>query len=458
MIKAAIRLDLDELIRWDRPAHIEVTRDKNGNLAALSWPYDCALNQMAKRQGAVWDRDAGGWTFGDSTSAQELLVSIAKRHPDWPIIGDSSKPFSSFAGTRISRIALGDGLEACLIPFPLPYFAELDGEHQIFKITTGGKTKNEAVVLIGTTKNVGAAINSMVTQGAAIDGTLAAKWAIAADSGKVQVKVSGWAVQISCNLADPQHYLIAPEQEYRWEGTYPYGTQVTVPWTGVISVTRKTWPDWKRRIKAAGLEWEGDDPEAELTVPSAFDEGRIAGWNAPAPNGHLLHTYQKEGARFCASRGMRALISDEMGVGKTAQAIAAAEGIAAPRILIICPANARYVWEREIRGWGGRGAIQHITNRLENLDLAARWHILTYDLIATRAETWRLNGREEENALLDAYPTLAKQVEKNPKRGYPRKVTLEKPLENTPAFADPKRVAAWGKMMQRLRGTLLGKR
>jgi SNF2 family DNA or RNA helicase len=193
----------------------------------------------------------------------------------------------------------------------------------------------------------------------------------------------------------------------------------------------------------------------ELAVPAVFEASRVVGWDSPAPNGYLLHAYQKEGARFCASRGMRALIGDEMGVGKTVQAIAAAEAVNAPRILVICPANARYVWEQEIQGWGGRGAIQHITSQLDIMDMNSRWHIVTYDLIGVRAETWRLNNEQEEKAFVNAFPDLVKKIEKKPGGGYPRKVTLDKLPVKVPAFADPKRIAAWEKMMQRLRGELL---
>jgi superfamily II DNA or RNA helicase len=152
---------------------------------------------------------------------------------------------------------------------------------------------------------------------------------------------------------------------------------------------------------------------------------------------------------------MRALIGDEMGIGKTAQAIAAAEATNAQKVLIICPANARYVWDREIQDWGGRGAIHHIMSQTDQLDMNARWHILTYDLIASRAETWRLKDAEEEKAFVDAFPDLVEDIQK-PKNGdYPHKVTLEGPLDGMPEFIDPKRIGAWKKMMSRLRGELL---
>ena len=124
---------------------------------------------------------------------------------------------------------------------------------------------------------------------------------------------------------------------------------------------------------------------------------------------------------------MRALIGDEMGVGKTVQAIAAAEATSAPRILVVCTASARYVWEREIQGWGGQGAIQHITSQLDQVDMNARWHIVTYDLLAARTETWRLNDEQEYIAFNSAFPEFTDVGEQ---KVYPIKITLEKALGN----------------------------
>lgn len=458
MIETATEIDLYGVTRKAECEHIEVTYDTAGNLLALKWLYqtdDDGLYQMAKRRGGIWDRAAGGWTFSDATVAQSLFNAIVKRHPRWPIIGDARKPFKSLAGFRFSRFVLTDGLVACLVPLPVPFgFAGFSGAPQIFKVTAGGRKKQEAALFIGGAAEIDAAIASMVERGATCNATLAEQWSFGGGS-KLHVKVAGWAVQITCDLSNPLHYLAAPEQKYRCEGEYPFTTKIAIPWTGVIHTTTKRWPDLKRELQAIRLEWEGDNPEAELGVPVTFDWSRVPGWEAPAPNGYLLHAYQKTGAQFCASRGMRALIGDEMGVGKTAQAIAAAEAVHAPRILVVCPASARYVWEREIQGWGRRGDIQHITSQLDKVDMTARWHIVTYDLIAARSETWRLNDELEETAFVEAFPSLKRHIVKSPKGGYPRKITLDKPLDTVPAFADPKRVAAWNKTMQRLRGELL---
>lgn len=456
--KSVTRVEANNLNSKEQPEHYQVTYDENDNLQGVSWLWgtdDNGLRPMVKRQGGVWNKSAGGWTFGDSSIAESFLEQIIKRHPDWPILGHPHQPYKPFARVKFSRLHLNNGIEACLIPFPIPYFANLTWKHDIFRLQ-GAKKNEEACLIVGSSADIAIGVDSMTQQGAKCDDTLAIKWSFdSCFNSKLQVKVTGWAVQVTCDLSNPLHYLAAPELKYRWEGYYPFGVKVAIPWKGTIHSTRKLWPTLKAKIQAAGLEWEGDDPEQELTVPAAFNPGRVAGWEYPAPNGHLLHKYQKEGASFCASRGMRALIGDEMGVGKTVQAIAAAEAVDAKKVLIICPANARYVWDREIQGWGGQGAIQHIISQTDQLDMNARWHIVTYDLIASRAETWRLNDEVEEKAFVDAFPDLVETIQKPKKGDYPRKVTLEQPLNGLPEFNDPKRVAAWEKMMRRLRGELL---
>lgn len=61
-----------------------------------------------------------------------------------------------------------------------------------------------------------------------------------------------------------------------------------------------------------------------------------------------LYPYQTEGAEWLAQRG-RALLADEPGLGKTAQALVAARQIGARRTLVACPASVVDNWIREWR-------------------------------------------------------------------------------------------------------------
>ncbi len=60
-----------------------------------------------------------------------------------------------------------------------------------------------------------------------------------------------------------------------------------------------------------------------------------------------LFPYQEEGARFLAAH-KHALLADEPGLGKTLQAIAAAEILGLKNVLVVCPASVRLNWLQEI--------------------------------------------------------------------------------------------------------------
>ncbi len=66
--------------------------------------------------------------------------------------------------------------------------------------------------------------------------------------------------------------------------------------------------------------------------------------------------YQLAGRDFLASR-TRALLADEMRVGKTPQAILAAEQLGAKRVLVLCPAIAVPHWRREWMKWAPASRI-----------------------------------------------------------------------------------------------------
>lgn len=63
-----------------------------------------------------------------------------------------------------------------------------------------------------------------------------------------------------------------------------------------------------------------------------------------------LRPYQREGASFLVLNET-AMLGDEMRLGKTIQTAVAAQFLDARRTLIVCPAIARYNWQRELRKW-----------------------------------------------------------------------------------------------------------
>ena len=71
----------------------------------------------------------------------------------------------------------------------------------------------------------------------------------------------------------------------------------------------------------------------------------------PYGDGWTVSPYQLTGANFLSSR-WAALLSDHMGLGKTAQAILALDP--GTPVVIVCPSQVKAVWYREITTWGGR--------------------------------------------------------------------------------------------------------
>lgn len=73
--------------------------------------------------------------------------------------------------------------------------------------------------------------------------------------------------------------------------------------------------------------------------------------SALCPKGLSFREYQKEGIAFC--RGKRAvLIGDEMGVGKTPQAIGIINANCSVKsVCVVCPASLKLMWERELNAW-----------------------------------------------------------------------------------------------------------
>jgi SNF2 family DNA or RNA helicase len=64
--------------------------------------------------------------------------------------------------------------------------------------------------------------------------------------------------------------------------------------------------------------------------------------------------YQIEGAKFLAT-AKRALLADDLGLGKSAQAILACDEVGAQHVLVICPASVRENWKREFAKFSAAG-------------------------------------------------------------------------------------------------------
>ncbi|RZD54487.1 MAG: hypothetical protein CXT67_00290 [Methanobacteriota archaeon] len=104
------------------------------------------------------------------------------------------------------------------------------------------------------------------------------------------------------------------------------------------------------------------------------------------PAGHELYPFQYAGVRFAELAEGRALIGDDMGVGKTIQAIAyAALHQEYWPVLVVTPANVKYNWGREISTWLPKSTLQVVKNGKVDLE-GCDFTVINYDLVAKQQD------------------------------------------------------------------------
>ena len=100
-----------------------------------------------------------------------------------------------------------------------------------------------------------------------------------------------------------------------------------------------------------------------------------------------LYDFQKEGVNFVLERHGRALIGDEMGVGKTIQAIIAASVYMDEwPVLVICPASIKLIWRDEFLRWApvDRHEIYLLESKKPPKSSARVW-IASYSLASSQS-------------------------------------------------------------------------
>lgn len=105
-----------------------------------------------------------------------------------------------------------------------------------------------------------------------------------------------------------------------------------------------------------------------------------------------LYPYQKVAVEFVDRAGGRAMVADQMGLGKTATAIGYAH-YHNLKTLIICPKSVVVNWSREIERFTGKKTTIWTTNeKMGRID--AQYHIINYDIVERRADELRKAGFE----------------------------------------------------------------
>jgi SNF2 family DNA or RNA helicase len=134
-----------------------------------------------------------------------------------------------------------------------------------------------------------------------------------------------------------------------------------------------------------------------------------------------LFPYQQVGIEFLAAR-RAGLLLDGMGLGKSAQAIRAADRIGAQSLLIVCPAIARTNWTRELARFGLlRRKVQVITSAAQRLEHDAVVVITSYDLAARSAIRRQLLARRFDVLIADEAHALKSRAARRTRTMYGRR-------------------------------------
>ena len=130
---------------------------------------------------------------------------------------------------------------------------------------------------------------------------------------------------------------------------------------------------------------------------------------------------QDAGATWLANR-TSGLLADVPGLGKTGQALLAAQRAGAERVVVLCPAVARLNWEREVAKWGVELPVLRITDRGDHhkpSPSAPQLVIASYDGLATsRQLRARLNAGTWDALVLDEAHRLKTPTSRRTKAVY----------------------------------------
>ena len=120
------------------------------------------------------------------------------------------------------------------------------------------------------------------------------------------------------------------------------------------------------------------------------------------PADEELRPFQKGSIAYALDR-KHALIADEPGLGKTVQAITIANEIQAKRKLVICPAQIRLQWARQVQRWTTqkRQGIYLITSSKNGVHPTAEWTVASYEMATSPGVLRALSKGSYDMLVLD---------------------------------------------------------
>lgn len=120
-----------------------------------------------------------------------------------------------------------------------------------------------------------------------------------------------------------------------------------------------------------------------------------------------LWPFQSAGLEYALPRlssGTGVLVGDEPGLGKTPTTVAIANEIGVKRVLVVCPANIRLQWAKQIRVWShmeGKYTVYPILKSADGVHPRAEWTVLSYDLLRSEPIRHALRSQRFDLLVLD---------------------------------------------------------
>lgn len=135
-------------------------------------------------------------------------------------------------------------------------------------------------------------------------------------------------------------------------------------------------------------------------------------YHAPSPPQVTPKPYQLAGVEYIISRN-HGLLGDEMGLGKSAQAIMVSNAIEAKRTLIVCPASLRLNLEREVWMWSTIENVltYPILKAKDGVSTEAHYVIISYDLLRNKGILAALMDMRWDHLILDECFPAGTQVD-----------------------------------------------
>ena len=130
----------------------------------------------------------------------------------------------------------------------------------------------------------------------------------------------------------------------------------------------------KRKEKEETINYLNDNDNMERKVEKLPEKLR-----------KTLYDFQIDGIKFGIEHHCRFLLADEMGVGKTIQAISLAYLYRDSwPVLIVCPGSMKYLWKGEIQTWLGLKdkRINMLNRGKQKISDEAYFYIISYDLVS----------------------------------------------------------------------------